>query len=759
MFQCFGSTSFALKLLAGSSPAAFNDETLDSLNSLHPPEDFTINHIVSDNERDFFTANPITCDEVRVAIKGLPSGRSAGPSGLSYDHLKSAVNICPEIVDDLVFFFNSVIMGRFKLPQALMASRLVALNKPGGGVRPIAVGESITRLLAIISFKRVKSSAINFFVLINLLFNQKGKNYLLNIDFKNAFNSVFRSSILQELELQYPPLLPYFKLMYGSPSNLIFHSENIVSSRGVKQGDPLGPFFFCLALQSVLVKFKSDFPDIHICAYADDLSLIGPLSLLQHGLQHFVFLAKQKGLDIKLPKCFIIGNQHAEVAFNETFIKYVDYEEDAIRFLGSYFRNSEKGKSILSGILEKIEEQLFAIQDLEIDKHLAFSVLNVCFGSKINHLLRSLSPTISHDFVRQFNTLRTSFLGNLVEVCPSKIPYHAFFSPKFGGVGFSKAEYLCKSAFIGGVFLQVCLLCLRVTNLHLAVVKLQKSVLIGFEDLDFSKRLSVTKINNPVFAAFLADIQNCTSLISQQPRPFGLLLTNEAWKQNMRLRLGMYPSGLLDNSYCICNKKPTANFRHIVSCKKFLQYRSVLHNAVRDVTYEMFKCYNFSCKVEPLLKHYSDDNLFNSRRGDLIAPFVDSSQVVVDFTTVDPFAFVYRDDVLLSTNGHLNKAEDRKRDKYAEILNDLNKNLYSKFSFVPFAFPIFGNIGQSALNFINDFGNLCRSSGKNFAENLWKNRIIFALFRSVPKYLSLMMSKLYKDSSRVGVENLVSYVF
>ncbi|KAL0226093.1 hypothetical protein P9112_013417 [Eukaryota sp. TZLM1-RC] len=76
----------------------------------------------------------------------------------------------------------------------------------------------------------------------------------------------------------------------------------------------------------------------------------------------------------------------------------------------------------------------------------------------------------------------------------------------------------------------------------------------------------------------------------------------------------------------------------------------------------MFKCYNFGCKVEPLLKHNSDDNLFNSRRGDLIAPFVDSSQVVVvDFTTVDPFAFIYRDDVLLSTNGHLNKAEDRKR--------------------------------------------------------------------------------------------------
>ncbi|KAL0207130.1 hypothetical protein P9112_012841 [Eukaryota sp. TZLM1-RC] len=371
------------KLLAGSSPAAFNDEALHSLNSLHPPEDFTINHIVSDNERDFFTANPITCDEVSVGIKGLPSGRSTGPSRLSYDHLKSAVNICSEIADDLAFFLI-----------VLSWDVLSYLNKPVGGVRPIAVGESIMRLLAIISFKRVKSSAIIFFrpyqfaigipdgttcaaLCTDLLFNQKDENYLLNIDFKNAFNSVFRSKILQKLGLHYIPLLPYFKLMHGSPSNLIIHSEKILSSRGVKQGSPLGPFFSS-SLVPVLVEFKLDFPDIHLCAYADDLSLIGPLSLLQQGLQHFAILSKQIWLDIKLAKCFIIGNQNAEVAFNETFIKYVDFEEDAIRFLGSYFGNSENIKSILTGILGKIEEQLLAIQELKIDKHSAFSVLNVC---------------------------------------------------------------------------------------------------------------------------------------------------------------------------------------------------------------------------------------------------------------------------------------------------------------------------------------------------------------------------------------------
>ncbi|KAL0209186.1 hypothetical protein P9112_011773 [Eukaryota sp. TZLM1-RC] len=129
----------------------------------------------------------------------------------------------------------------------------------------------------------------------------------------------------------------------------------------------------------------------------------------------------------------------------------------------------------------------------------------------------------------------------------------------------------------------------------------------------------------------------------------------------------------------------------------------------------MFKCYNFSCKVEPLLKHYSDNNLFNSRRGDLIASFVDSSQVVVDFTTVDPVASIYRDDVVVSSNVHLNNSKVRKRDKYAELLTDLNRNLYSKFSFVPFVFSIFGNIGQSGLNCLNDFDSFGRSSSKNFA--------------------------------------------
>ncbi|KAL0232925.1 hypothetical protein GEMRC1_011672 [Eukaryota sp. GEM-RC1] len=89
--------SSALGLLEESSPAAFNDATLSALEKLLPHEDFVINYCVSSAEVDYYTTNPITASEILGCIRSLPSGRAAGPSGLSYDHLKAVINICSEV--------------------------------------------------------------------------------------------------------------------------------------------------------------------------------------------------------------------------------------------------------------------------------------------------------------------------------------------------------------------------------------------------------------------------------------------------------------------------------------------------------------------------------------------------------------------------------------------------------------------------------------------------------------------------------------
>ncbi|KAL0229366.1 hypothetical protein GEMRC1_013984 [Eukaryota sp. GEM-RC1] len=95
-------------------------------------------------------------------ISSSPSGRAAGPSGRSFDHFKIAVNVVPEICEDLAVFFNEVLLGTKKLPHALCSSRIVALNKPNGGVRPIAVGETISHIFSTLCFRRVRDSSVEF---------------------------------------------------------------------------------------------------------------------------------------------------------------------------------------------------------------------------------------------------------------------------------------------------------------------------------------------------------------------------------------------------------------------------------------------------------------------------------------------------------------------------------------------------------------------------------------------------------------------
>ncbi|KAL0238376.1 hypothetical protein GEMRC1_012849 [Eukaryota sp. GEM-RC1] len=132
-----------------------------------------------------------------------------------------------------------------------------------------------------------------------------------------------------------------------------------------------------------------------------------PLSSLKNGLKYFVSISQSIGLEIKLPKCFLIGKRFAELMYGEQSIQFVDYITEAVRFLGSYFGDPLQIESVLKNYLQKIKVQLQTIQDLKIDNHLAFPVLSVCFGSKINHLLRSLPPELSLGFAREFNSLRT----------------------------------------------------------------------------------------------------------------------------------------------------------------------------------------------------------------------------------------------------------------------------------------------------------------------------------------------------------------
>ncbi|KAL0239907.1 hypothetical protein GEMRC1_010015 [Eukaryota sp. GEM-RC1] len=362
-------------------------------------------------------------------------------------------------------------------------------------------------------------------------------------------------------------------------------------------------------------------------------------------------------------------------------------------------------------------------------------MLQVCFSGKINHFLRSLDYSLTETFAKKFNSIRTNFLSNLAEIDESKIPFHAFYSSEFAGVGFTHAKIIRKSALLGGVknfmfeFLKrfpldgINLLnssnCRWIQSAkdllsslspemweslfpaHLKETPLKNisSLPSAFELLDFNNRISLAKTNSPEFAAFLIDLCNSgpSGFISQIPKVYGLHLSDEAWMINMRLRLAIWPANLLNYSTCSCGANGV--FRHLINCRYFIHLRAVIHDGVRDSCYSMFKAHGFHSKVEPVLNHLSENEFTDQKRGDLHTPWLKSSQALMDFTTVDVCNKSCVSRILDSSFNPLTAAEKLKHTKYDSQVEELNRNSYSKFVFQPFAVSLLDLLVLLVINF------------------------------------------------------------
>ena len=66
---------------------------------------------------------------------------------------------------------------------------------------------------------------------------------LVQLDFKNAFNSVNRPKMLQELRSTNPKLSPWVEFTYCKEAPLFIQGGlTITSQEGIQQDDPLAPF-------------------------------------------------------------------------------------------------------------------------------------------------------------------------------------------------------------------------------------------------------------------------------------------------------------------------------------------------------------------------------------------------------------------------------------------------------------------------------------------------------------------------------------
>jgi len=217
---------------------------------------------------------------MEAVVRSFPPGSAAGPSGLRPQHLLDCLNSADSaakagLLEALLTLVTTVSAGRLH-PRAtalLCRARLIPLRKKDGGVRRIAVSDTLRRLVAkwLLATSQGRSAtaalaplptafakgspcevvAMGVQAHVDALHGITGL-LLLQEDLKNACNSIHRPAILGALEQRCPAMLPWVR-QGSQPEPLLVGREVIWSTRGggysratlvplpLRGGHPSGP--------------------------------------------------------------------------------------------------------------------------------------------------------------------------------------------------------------------------------------------------------------------------------------------------------------------------------------------------------------------------------------------------------------------------------------------------------------------------------------------------------------------------------------
>ena len=452
--------------------APINESTFTALQEKHPlpHPDSVIPSIQAENEPPH-ALSTVTEEEIIHAIRSFPNFSAGGPDGLRPQHLKDMVESladdgCQVLLSALASFTQLVLEG--KTPPSIrpffFGANLTALQKNDGGIRPIAVGCTLRRLVAKVAGSRVMEEMSELLAPWQLGYGVKGgaeaavhatrlymseldpTKAVLKLDFRNAFNSIRRDKMLRAVLELAPGLFHYAHSAYSLPSILYWADKTIQSAEGVQQGDPLGPLLFCLTIHSMCSQLVSELN----LFYLDDGTLGGSVEDLRHDLE----VVKQKGAEIGLQ----LNCQKSEIICINPDIKdsilpslpgACEVDPSKATLLGSPIGD----ESSISDTLVKKTEQLRRVGDRL--QHLfaqdAILLLKHSFGiPKLLYCLRT-APCFRSPRLQEYDDLLKKIVSGITNVHFSEGDpawTQATLPVKWGGLGIRSAMHLAPCAYL-----------------------------------------------------------------------------------------------------------------------------------------------------------------------------------------------------------------------------------------------------------------------------------------------------------------------
>uniref|UniRef100_A0A803JPQ3 Reverse transcriptase domain-containing protein n=1 Tax=Xenopus tropicalis TaxID=8364 RepID=A0A803JPQ3_XENTR len=393
---------------------------------------------------------PITVQEIVSAIQSLPSNKTPGLDGLPPDWYKSLnKTIAPRLLETFQAAWDSQ-----SLPPSFYEALIVVIPKPGrdptlcSSYRPISLINTDAKILAKILATRLtrviqdlihpdqsgfmpgRATDFNLrrlFTNLQLSHTNKGSRVVASLDSEKAFDSVewnYLWEVLHRFGLG-TKFIQWVKLLYKSPVAKVrvnnFISPPFQLRRGTRQGCPLSPILFALAIEPLAITIREcasikglQFANIteKVSLFADDILiyLADPLESLSTMLAVVQEFGKYSGLRVNWDKSqlFSIDPTPHIPPPQQTQLKWVT----SFKYLGIWINPDPQLflQLNLDPIMDSLSQVLKTWAKLPLTLWGRVNIIKMIYLPKFLYIFHNTPFTIPRSFFKKLNRTITSFI-------------------------------------------------------------------------------------------------------------------------------------------------------------------------------------------------------------------------------------------------------------------------------------------------------------------------------------------------------------
>lgn len=390
----------------------------------------------------------ITPKEIELVIKNLPSSKSPGPDGITYEFYKKFRKL---VIPRLTDLFNDILNLTKPIPESWKESLIILIPKKEKekhlvqNWRPIALINSDCKIFMKIVANRLNSRPLsriignhqngfiskrsivdNILDIESILHSETSESSaLLFLDQQKAFDRVEHSYMLDTLKAFNfsPTFISIIQDLYQNQFASIDFKQSTTRrfrlERGVRQGDPLSPLLYAISFEPFLRRINNSLTGIGIdnhflkCrAYADDTVIClhkSDWSLCKGIISEYEQLSGAR-VNSSKSKLIFLNKPNATTLRNALPFEPID-DNETITFLGIPIRNRKfDNKTFWNTILSKLSRLVESYSERNLSIRGRVLVAKSLVLSRIWYFTPVLS--IPYRIKNDINTLIRNFIRN-----------------------------------------------------------------------------------------------------------------------------------------------------------------------------------------------------------------------------------------------------------------------------------------------------------------------------------------------------------